>query len=172
METTTFKPRPSSGWLWLGGIGFIMLVYIVSITAATLNAQAGWAAIWPAVLVGGISLVFIVFASWFPTMRYILEEDRLVLRYGPVLNYAIPLDSIRGMRRRDLAMSLVSSFRLPGIALFEVLYGDVGRVKMCSTSALKGILLIETDGGLYGITPDDEEQFVSAVRARMARSNG
>ncbi|NTU51872.1 MAG: hypothetical protein HGA94_05485, partial [Candidatus Aminicenantes bacterium] len=54
----------------------------------------------------------------------------------------------------------------PGIALFEVLYGDVGRVKMCSTAALKGILLIETDGGLYGITPLDEEGFVAAVRAR------
>jgi hypothetical protein len=164
MTPMIFKPRPSSGWLWLGGIGFILLAYIVSITTATCSAETVWTVIWPAALVGGISLVFILFAAWFPTMRYILESDRLILRYGPVLRYEIPLSSIKGMRRRDLTLSLVASFRLPGVAIFEVLYGEVGKVKMCASSASKSILLIETEQGLYGVTPQDEQAFVAAVR--------
>ncbi|MBN1372053.1 MAG: hypothetical protein JW987_08925 [Anaerolineaceae bacterium] len=169
MTPIVFKPRPSSGWLTLGGIGFVLLVYSVAILASSISANTGLGFLWPILLMVGIGAVFIFIAAWFPTMRYVLYDDTLELIYGPLLRYKIPLAEIRGMRRRDLRMSLLSSMRLPGLALFEVTYGDVGKVKMCSTAALKGILLIETEHGLYGITPADEEGLVAAVRARTGK---
>ncbi len=169
MTPIVFKPRPSSGWLWLGGIGFVLLAYSVAMLATAMSANTGLGFIWPVLLMTLIGAVFIFIAAWFPTMRYVLHQDRLELFYGPLLHYIIPLTSIRGMRRRDLRMSLISSMRLPGLALFEVTYGDVGKAKMCSSAALKGILLIETEQGLYGISPADEEGLVAAVRARMGR---
>jgi len=53
------------------------------------------------------------------------------------------------------------------MALFTVPYADVGNVKMCATSASKDILLIETSSGLYGVTPRDEETFMTDIRHRI-----
>jgi hypothetical protein len=38
---------------------------------------------------------------------------------------------------------------------------------MCATAAITQILLIETAKGLYGLTPADEEAFVTAVKERL-----
>jgi len=100
-------------------------------------------------------------------MRYELDQDQLTLRYGPVIKYRIPLKEIRSIRRRNLSMTIWSTVRFPGIALFTVPYADVGNVKMCATSALNNILLIETGKEKYGLTPADEETFVAALRAQM-----
>jgi len=88
------------------------------------------------------------------------------LRCGPVLSYRIPLDQVQSVERRDLRMSLWSSVRLPGVALFSVPYRGMGQIKMCATAALKGILLIEAAGELYGITPQDESGLLAALQAR------
>ena len=115
----------------------------------------------------GIGLPFLAFALWIRTMRYELGEDALTLIYGPVLRYRIPLSEIQSVRRRNLSVSLWSSMRLPGLALFTVLYNDEGKVKMCATAAANEILLIETLDAKYGITPADEDAFVNALQARM-----
>lgn len=102
-------------------------------------------------------------------MHYELAQDQLILRYGPVLTYRIPLGEIRTIRRRNLNMTIWSSIRFPGIALFTIPYGDVGNVRMCATAALNNILLIETEKGKYGLTPADEETFVAAIRKLMEK---
>jgi hypothetical protein len=114
-----------------------------------------------------VGIAFLVLASWFPTMRYELEQNQLTLRYGPVLTYRISLDEVRSIRRRNLSMTIWSTIRFPGIALFTVPYADVGNVKMCATAALNNILLIETKKEQFGLTPADEEAFMAAVKARM-----
>ena len=91
----------------------------------------------------------------------------ITLRYGPVLRYHIPLDTIHTIRRRNLSLTIWSSIRFPGIALFGIPYADVGSVKMCATAALNHILLIETETEKYGLTPANEEAFLTAVRAQM-----
>jgi hypothetical protein len=114
-----------------------------------------------------VAISFLVLAFWFPTMRYELDQDQLTLRYGPVITYRIPLSEIRSIRRRNLSMTIWSTVRFPGIALFKVPYADVGNVKMCATAALNNILLIETEKEKYGLTPADEEAFVAAIRAQV-----
>ncbi len=162
----TFKPRHSSGWVWLIVIALLALITLVptvqSAAQIPLPLFLLTAGLTGLVFVGGIALAF-----WFPTMRYDLDDRALILSYGPVLHYRVPLAQIESIRRRDLGLTIWSSIRFPGIALFEVPYADVGNVKMCATGALKGILLIETGRAKYGITPADEEGLVAAVRSRI-----
>lgn len=101
-------------------------------------------------------------------MRYELDDVTLTLRCGPLLRYRIALADVRRIDRRDLAVSLWASLRLPGVALFTVAYGDVGRVKMCATRASEGTLLIHTSTDRYGVTPADEGVFVGALQTRLA----
>jgi hypothetical protein len=162
-----FKPRSSHGWAWLIFFASLTLVLTLGITlplAGLLPRPILWLNIGVGLV---IALPGLVLAAWFPTMRYELEEQALTLRYGPVLHYHISLARIRSIRRRNLSISLWSSMRLPGLALFTVPYSDVGRVKMCATAAADRILLIETDDATYGLTPADEEGFVAALKARM-----
>jgi hypothetical protein len=84
-----------------------------------------------------------------------------------LLRYTIDIDQIKSIRRRDLGISPVSSFRFPGLAIFSVPYPEIGSVRMCATAASTGILLIETGSTKYGLTPADEEEFVAELRGRM-----
>jgi hypothetical protein len=162
-----FKPRPSTGWLWLIGLALLVVGPIIGMILPSLNQVP----LWPMGLVLALSLIwagyFLLLAIWFPTMRYELADDLLTLRYGPVLCYRIPLHQIRSIRQRNLGLSLWSSLWLPGLVLFTAFYRDVGRVKMCATATLTHILLIETDQGLYGLTPADATTFMAAIRTRL-----
>jgi len=114
-----------------------------------------------------IGLVFLLIAAFFPTMRYEMDGIHLSITYGPLLRYTIDIGQIKSIRRSDLAIGPVSSFRFPGLAIFNVPYPGVGTVKMCATAASTGILLIETESTKYGLTPANEEEFVAELRERM-----
>jgi hypothetical protein len=100
-------------------------------------------------------------------MRYELGRTTLTLRCGPFLTYRIPLAEIETVQRRNLEVSVWASLRLPGLALFTVPYADVGRAKMCATRAAERILLIRTRHDRYGVTPADEEAFLTALHSRL-----
>jgi len=161
----SFKPRPSYGWCWL-----ILLAVIIGALgiapALALGIDSTNARITLLISVP-VTVAFLILAFWFPTMRYELSREAIILRYGPVITYRILLKEIRTIRRKNLTMTIWSSIRFPGIALFKIPYGNAGEVKMCATSALNNILLIETEKEKYGLTPDNEEEFVAAVRAQM-----
>jgi len=165
--TLTFRPRPSHGWVWLVLVA-VLLVVLTVVPTLLWARQAPWPIVVLNVGIGlGIGLPMLGLAFWFPTMRYELDGQALTLRYGPLLRYRIPLERIQTIRRRNLSISLWSSMRFPGLALFTVPYSDVGQVKMCATAAADRILLVETDDEKYGLTPADEEAFVAALLARM-----
>jgi uncharacterized membrane protein YdbT with pleckstrin-like domain len=160
-----FKPRPSAGWLSLILMaGIILAVGVAPVLAAEVFSTS---ALITLIILSPVAFAFLILAVWFPTMRYELDPDQIILRYGPVLTYRIPYREIRTIRRRNLSMTIWSTIRFPGIALFKVPYADAGDVKMCATAALNNILLIETATGKFGLTPADEDAFVAAVRARM-----
>lgn len=166
-----FKPRRSNGWLWLIatglltiGIGVVSSLPLLTLPADKIATVIVLSTTFLMLILGA---PFMVLAAWFPTMRYELDAHTLTLRYGPVLTYHIPLHEIQTIRKRNLSISLWSSMRFPGIALFTVPYTDEGKVKMCATAAATGILLIETAKDKYGVTPADEEGFVAALQARI-----
>lgn len=161
----TFQPRPSFGWFWLILMAVIIIAFSIGpALAAGLSSNSTALTL---IICIPIALAFLLLAFWFPTMRYELTKVELRLHYGPVLTYRIPLSKIRTIRRRNLSLTIWSTLRFPGIALFKVPYADVGNVKMCATAALNNILLIETDKEKYGLTPVDEEAFVAAVQFQM-----
>ncbi len=162
-----FQPRPSSGWFWL--VLMATIIIAVAIAPALATGVSSRVSLLTLIICIPVTLGFMTLAIWFPTMRYELYPGLITLRYGPVLTYHIPLQQIQTIRRRNLSMTIWSSIRFPGIALFGVPYADVGSVKMCATAALNNILLIETKTGKYGLTPTDEEAFLTSVRAQMER---
>jgi ABC-type transport system involved in multi-copper enzyme maturation permease subunit len=160
-----FRPRPSFGWLWL--ILMAVIIFAIAIAPALAMGLSSGSVILTVIICSVVALAFLVLAFWFPTMRYELGQDELTLRYGPALRYRIALSEIRTIRHRNLGLTIWSSIRFPGIALFTVPYADVGNVRMCATAALNNILLIETEKEKYGLTPANEDQFVAALRAQI-----
>ncbi len=169
MENTTliksFKPRSSIGWIWfvlfaalVAGLGVYVMIVLGGMSGGNL-VILGIAAI--------LAIGLLALALWFPSMRYELYSDRLILRYGPVINYHIPFNEIRGIRTKNMSWTIMSSVRFPGIALFEVPYGGEGNIKMCSSAAVKNVLLIDTVNGKFGVTPAEEKDFIEALQARI-----
>ena len=161
-----FKPRPSSGWMWVGAMALVLLA-----SGLYMLIKYGFSGpfMLTILLTLPLGLVFLLITVFFPTMRYELEGNKLILIYGPLLRYIIDIRQIKSIRRRDLKVSPLSSFRFPGLAIFGVPYLDMGTVKMCATAAGKDILLIETASTRYGLTPANEEELVAEVRARMKK---
>lgn len=121
-----------------------------------------------------VLIIIAIFAI--PRMRYELHEAELVIVLGP-RKERIPYNYIVNVLVRDLSLNLISSFRMPGIALFDVLYSDEGIVRMYSTHALKDVVLIncksDNSKGLktlkkkYGISPKDKEGFLTSLGKRL-----
>lgn len=159
-----FKPRPSRGWVWVGVIGLVFL-------GAGLSLMITYGFSGPflltILLTVPIGIGFLLLTIFFPAMRYEIEGTRLTLSYGPLLRYTIDIRQIKSIRHRDLNISLVSSFRFPGLAIFAVPYPEVGSVKMCATAASHDILIIETETTKYGLTPAEEQKFVAELRDYM-----
>lgn len=99
-------------------------------------------------------------------MRYELRDDALYLIIGPWKD-RIPYDEIVDVTVKDLVVNPLASFRIPGLALFDVEYSDEGTVRMYSTHALKDVVLIKTLNKKYGISPKDEEGFIAALRSKI-----
>lgn len=167
METKVYFPRKSFGWIFLAIFVFLILFTAFSMVYLYLTTGILFFIILSIAFFGiGFPSLIILFSL--PNMKYVLDDKNLIMSCG-FLKYIVPFSSIRKVSKRDLQISLWSSFRFPGLALFTVPYVDVGNVKMCATSASKGIILIESDSGLYGITPLDEDTFISDLMNRLRR---
>jgi len=164
MTRKVYAPRKSHGWVFLSLLvfpfliigGFLMHLYLTTGVIFLLI---------PTGISLGTAILFLIILCGLPSMKYELDYEKITIKCG-LLKYIVPFSSIKKITKRDLEISLWSSFRFPGLALFKVLYADVGNVKMCATSASKGIILIETDNGLYGITPANEDKFMADFRSR------
>lgn len=165
-----YHPRPSRGRWWLAGIGAAVVALGLWLVGQGLALRPDDAAR-PVLFLAGFStaasslLLFVPWA-WFPSMRYELDDEHLSLRCGPV-RYTIRLADVTCVSRRDLALSLWSAMRVPGFALGEVPYAGVGTVNMCSTRALRDIVLVETPRARYGLTPAATEDFLRDLEARL-----
>ena len=164
MSLKVYVARKSYGWLFLALITLPLL--LIGGFLVHLYLTTGHIFLFLSIFLSlGIALPFLIILISLPFMKYELDDEKLVMKCG-LLKYVVPLDSIKRITKRDLEISLWSSLRLPGLALFTVLYADLGKVKMCAASASTDIILIETDRGLYGITPANEDEFIADFRSR------
>ena len=167
-QPIVYHPRPSNGWMWIAGVVVFIWLNQLLVVAIIWNSPAPLSTLWPSVLINLIiTAPMVLFIFWSRQISYTLDNKTLTVQCGPILRYTIPLDTIQTLRRRNLSISMYSSFRFPGLALYSCYYTDVGTVKMCATAAAHQILLIETSAGKYGITPADEEKFVADLTSKM-----
>lgn len=115
-----------------------------------------------------LAVWLLVLAAYFPTMRYDLGDDELGIFFGPFISWKLPITAIRTVQKETLTPSFRASTRMPGIALFSVVYNGLGKVRMCSTRTMRDVVLLETERGFYGISPANEDQFIVELRRRMA----
>jgi hypothetical protein len=167
-EWIEFRPRASHGRFWTGGMGIILALMFALALVMAWDEMPWFIKIPFAVLGVGTTAPLLIIAWYFPTMRYWLGRKELVLSYGPLMYDRVPLDAIQSIRRRNLRLSPVSTFRFPGLALLNVHYLGMGQVRMCATSASKEILLINIGHRRYGITPENEMELVQHVRERSS----
>ena len=168
-----FRPKPSLGWLWaVGFAAFVLGALALAVHVSTADSSQEiplWA--WVTLLVIDVPLFFLfaAVAVFFPSMRYELHADELVLRYGPILAYRIPYEEISGIEKRDLRVQLWSSMRWPGLALWSVPYSRLGTIRMVSTRVNRGVVLIRAGERSYGVSPLDEDRFIDEVTSRSRR---
>ena len=101
-----------------------------------------------------------------PSMRYELRDDALYLIVGPWKD-RIPYESIKDVSVEYLVINPLSSFRMPGVALFNVYYLNEGTVRMYSTHASKDVMLIKTQNKKYGVSPENPEEFIAALQNKI-----
>ena len=163
-----FLPRPSSAPWWILGFGLVLALNTVGLglVIATRLPLAPSAQLVVGAVGGILPAVPVFLLALIPRrIRYEVHASRLTLR-APLIRYEIPLAEIEKVERLDLKISLIASFRLPGLALGGIYYLDVGTVRMCSTRAAQGVLLIHVGKAQYGCSPADEPGFVAAISRR------
>lgn len=153
--------------IFIGLIACIWAIYPVTKIAYVHRDFVLLAIIIPGIviLVLSVAQIPIVLFS-LPRMRYELRDDALYLIIGPWRD-RIPYNEIVDISVKDLVLNPLSSFRFPGLALFNVAYSDEGTVRMYSTHALKDVVLIKTLNKKYGISPKDEEGFINALHSKI-----
>lgn len=168
-----YRPRNSMGGLFNGSILLIFILLAIVIFWPVISNFSEGMGIIVLILTGPIWVAFIIisfiFLLWYPTMRYEISEDKLVLRCGP-LKSEILLTSIKEIRKKNLKYHPYSTgWKLPGYCLFKIKYTDEDWVRMYSRAMLKNIILIETDKEKFGITPANEEGFLKDIMEKMER---
>ncbi|HET6263161.1 MAG TPA: PH domain-containing protein [Chloroflexia bacterium] len=164
----TFLPRPSNGGMHMAVLAGIMLALALMPTILALFFLRDYWYIFLVVALLDVALSWLIFRYYiyFPQMRYELAPDGLHLRYGPLLHYHIPYDSIQWVWVHHFEYRpYVRRVSSPGLQLYGALYHGVGKVFMCASANKGRVLLIKTDTKTYGITPQDEAGFLDALRA-------
>ncbi|MBC7195114.1 MAG: hypothetical protein H5U37_05605 [Caldisericia bacterium] len=170
MEIKLFKPKfYSSPYIFLGSLVAFLLLLIIIIPILMIKIESKID--FPIIIILSILFMFIIIHNLnliliYKTMRYEFRDDGLHLICGKY-HEKIDYKNILGYEKRNLKINLMASHRFPGFALVDVLYSDIGIVRMFSTSSTKNILIIKTKDRLYGITPFDEEEFIQELEKRI-----
>lgn len=160
-----FKARKSMGGLFLLALAVVMGAFGGFTLSVSGGKGSGLIVGLPLILLGVLPLLA---AAWLPGMRYILTSDSLTCRVGP-FSHRVELSSIRQVERRDMTLAAASyALTLPGVVIGKVSYADLGMVTMFSTAMVKGVLLITTDKGKLGITPERDEELAGIISQRVS----
>ncbi len=102
--------------------------------------------------------VFILLLLGAFTLKYICEEDQLLISFG-LMKVKIPWDQITTIQKIEGKVNYYSILGVSWPGFIAGLYSakGLGYVKMYSSDTTDGFLLLRTNIGLYGISPEDVE---------------
>ncbi len=117
----------------------------------------------------GLSLSLYVVLREYQRASFRVERGYLVASMGGLGEAAIPLSSVRAVRRIDKAKVLlrVAGVQLPGLYLGLFAVEGLGRVKVMATR-LSDLVLVELrDSSKYLLSPEDPEGLAQAATTSM-----
>jgi hypothetical protein len=166
-----FRPRRPNNRR-AGLLTALFLVPYLLITAMLWQMSLWVALPWTIVLVLCLAVMLPLLFLSAHAVSYTLEADSLVLRYGKLVEYRLPYQAIRTVRpytltRREPIPLQGNSAQLPGLDTSAYHTPDAGNIKLLATGSPGPLVLIEAEGGNYGITPQDEEGFLTALRRQI-----
>ncbi|HNX28688.1 MAG TPA: PH domain-containing protein [Syntrophomonadaceae bacterium] len=153
-----FKPKKSNG-IW---IGLLISIFIFGFFLWGIDYSLG-----PDDRILAIMLyipVYVFIGVFFMllwgglTLEYICEETQLIIRFG-FIKAKIPWDQINTIERIEGKVNYYSIFGMSWPGFIAGLYSakGLGYVKMYGSDNSQGFLLLRTNLGLYGLTPDSNE---------------
>jgi len=122
--------------------------------------------IWLAIVIVGV-----LFLIWYPSMRYVLDNEKLCLKCGP-RKKLIKIKEIKKIRKKNFLSydSKSKRIQLPGYCVFRTKYSKEGWINMFSRSPRIDIVIIETKDEKYGVNPKDENSFINSIEQLAGKS--
>lgn len=115
-------------------------------------------------IMGITFLGFLFFIFIYSTMRYELEEKKLLLRCGPFISRVTYNEIIKVAKIKNLKEA--ARWRTFGFSLPGYLLGRFQSVTMYATGD-KDIILIETSKRKYGLNPENEDKFIEELNKKL-----
>lgn len=149
--------------LWAAFLCVVALTVAVG-ASPELKTLAAWC------LAGVAGLIALAFAYWtyaLASLAYVVEDQRLVIRWG-FRQFVIPIDNIQRMvPGRTLDVAHVRGLNWWGCHVGVADVGRIGRTAFFSTHSTPAELLyVVTAGGAYALTVTDQAAFAEEIQSR------
>jgi hypothetical protein len=153
----------------LGGvlmIPFLSLLFVLYFASKEEGAMGDIIIIGAIILVIAVILLLCFYMGIYHTMCYKLQEKELILKCSS-FSSKIQYEKIKKIEKiTDLGYAPVGFMRFPKYLLGGVYFSKYGWITMYATS-YRNVLVIETDKKRYGITPNNEEDFLRILNERL-----
>ncbi len=161
---TVFKPYPGKGAQY--GTLFLVLslgIFLIPIIQISKNVENPWAVIPMGILALGISGMFIYFSYAAATMKYIVDDGHLTIRWA-FSEKKIALDSIGNVEKRmGITAFKTAGISWPGLHIGGFSVGDNHNVNLYATRLVGDVILFKTKWETVGITPEDPDLFLDEL---------
>jgi len=153
-----FKPKKSNG-TWIGLVLSIMVfgffIWGINFSLGPDDKLLAIMLYIPVYLFIGIFIILLWGAF---TLKYICDETQLIIHWG-FIKARIPWDQINSIEKIQGRVNYYSILGMSWPGFIAGLYSakGLGYVKMYGSDNSEGFLLLRTNLGLYGLTPESDE---------------
>lgn len=164
-----FEPsRKSTGYIW-GGLLFLLVAGAVGIGAVAMWLTAGFKNNAPAVAMTAFAVMiaglFAYLLYGLKTLRYELDDNRLVIRWG-LTRITIPFGLVTEVRKAAGSLTGIRTFgaSFPGCYIGLFRFKGMGTVEAFATRLRGEVVLVSTTRTTYLLSPDDPDAFAGLLQ--------
>jgi hypothetical protein len=120
------------------------------------------------VMVGSIPvLIHLIYRTWAAfTLEYWIDRNAITLRWGH-LHQVIPTQSVRAISHGAELPSMAAGLRRWPLPFLDMAATPAAEsLNLCATRPPAECIVLQTDAGVYALSPADAEGFVEALQAR------
>ena len=170
IDEAVFRPPRALGVIVGSGLALWALFLAIAVGDAAAGAQIEFKTFLAWALVGGLSVLAIMFANWtysIGTLSYTVRGTGLTIRWG-FHRTRVPIESIQRMvPGRTLDVAHIRGVSWWGCHLGTADLSRFGRISFFSThTALDELLYVVTSTGAFALTIQDHATFAEEVQSR------